>query len=259
MSAATAESVSRPVRGSGLRGLLPLVALLGLWELLGSPDAPLLPAPSAWGLAVWELVERGRLAPELLATLRTFATGVGLATVLGAALGLSLGKSPATDRALGPALEFARALPPAAMVPVATLLLGFGETAKVVVVVIAALWPVLLNTRTAVRGLDRTLIDTAHTLQLGRLDRLGKVVGPALWPSIVLGVRVAAPIALVITLLVEILVELDGLGALITESQRTFRSARAYGLIGVAGVISLVVHYLVGALERLVLGYRRSA
>jgi ABC-type nitrate/sulfonate/bicarbonate transport system permease component len=82
----------------------------------------------------------------------------------------------------------------------------------------------------------------------------------------VLGVRVAAPIALVITLLVEILVELDGLGALITESQRTFRSARAYGLIGVAGLISLVaglislvVHYLVGALETLVLGYRRSA
>lgn len=255
MSAAAGATVRRD-RGSGLHGLLPLAALLALWELVGSPDSPRLPAPSAWAPAVWQLWEAGRLGPEVLATLRTFVVGLALATALGAALGLALGGSRATDRALNPTLEFARALPPAAMVPVATLLLGFDETAKLVVVVITAIWPVLLNTRTGVRTLDRTLLDTAATLRLGRIARLRKVVGPALLPAVLLGVRVAAPIALVITLLVEILVELNGVGALITEAQRTFRSARAFGLIVVASMISLVVHSVVGALESVVFRYR---
>lgn len=255
MSAA-ARTGRRLADASGLRGLLPLVAFLAAWELVGSPDAPLLPAPSAWGPAVWQLWEAGRLGPELLATLRTFLIGFAVATLIGAAVGLLLGGSTLTDRALTPTLEFARAMPPAAIVPVATLLLGFEETTKLVVVVIAAVWPVLLNTRAAARGIDRTLLDTARVLRLGRAARLRKIVVPALLPAIILGMRVAAPIALVITLLVEILIELNGLGALITEAQRTFRSARAYGLIAVGGAISLIVYYLVGAIEARVLRFR---
>lgn len=149
-------------------------------------------------------------------------------------------------------------MPPAAVVPIATLLLGYDETMKVAVVTLAAVWAILLNTRAGVRRVDQTLLDAARSLQLGRVDRIRKVIVPALLPSIFLGVRVAAPIAVVITLLVEILTHVEGVGALIAQSQRTFQPARVYALIVVAGALSLLVNALLGAVETYAFRYRRA-
>ena len=79
---------------------------------------------------------------------------------------------------------------------------------------------------------------------------------PALAPSILLGVRVAAPVALVITLLVEIVTRVGGLGGLIALSQRNYLSGQVYGLILVAGLFSFLVNGLVALLEGAVLRNR---
>lgn len=241
---------------SRLRGLLPLAVLLAVWQIAGSPGSPYFPPPSTWGSALVGLWQDGELVKAVVATLTTFSVGLGAATMVGAVLGVVVGRSPGTDRALGPTFEFARAIPPAVMVPIATLLLGYDSTMKLAVVTLAATWAVLLNTRSGVHRIDRTLLDVARSLQLGTVDRLRKVIVPALLPSIFLGVRVAAPIALVITLLVEIVTSVDGVGALIAHSQRTFQPDRVYALIVVAGLLSLVVNAALGALEGYVFRYR---
>lgn len=227
-----------------------------VWQLIGSESSPYYPSPSAWVPALVDLWESGELWPAVTATMVTVFVSLGVATVLGALLGCLVGTSPKADRALGPTFELSRAIPPAAMVPVATLLIGYDETMKVTVVTLAAVWAVLLNTRAGVRRLDPALVDAARSLQLSRLDRVRKVVLPALFPSIFLGVRVAAPIALVITLLVEILTQVQGVGGLIAVSQRTFRSAQVYGLVVVAGAISLLLNTLVAAGEAYLFRYR---
>lgn len=242
--------------GTPLRGLLPLAAGLGVWQVLGDPGSPFFPTPASWVGAVADLWRAGDLLPAVLATLRTLSIALVVATVLGVALGILVGASRLADRALNPTFEFARAMPPAAMVPVAALLLGFDETMKVTVVTIAALWAILLNTRAGVRGLDPTLLDAARTLRLGTLARLRKVVVPALLPAIFVGVRVAAPIVVVITLLVEILTQVNGVGALIAHAQQTFQPRRVYGLIVVAGLLSLLINLLVSAAERSLLRWR---
>jgi ABC-type nitrate/sulfonate/bicarbonate transport system permease component len=216
---------------------------------MGSEASPYFPPPSTWLPALARLSHDGALWPALAATVVTVTVALGVATVLGALLGCLVGASPRADRALGPIFEVSRATPPAVMVPVATLLLGYGGTMKVTVVTLAAIWAVLLNTRAGVKQMDPVLLDTARMLRLRRLDRIGKVILPALIPSIFLGVRVAAPIALVITLLVEILTQVPGLGGLIATAQRTFRSPEVYGLVVVAGLISLSLNALVAALE----------
>ena len=237
------------MKATSVRGLLPLLLFLAAWQLLGTEGSPYFPPPSEWGPALMDLWDNGQLRPAVIATLATFSLALGVATVLGALLGFLVGTWEGADRALGPTFEFFRAMPPAAMVPVATLLIGYNEQMKVTVVTIAAVWSIMLNTRAGVRRLDPLLLDTAASLHLNRLDRIGKVVFPALLPSIFLGVRVAAPIALVITLLVEILTQVPGVGGLIATSQRTFQSDQVYGLIVVAGIISLAINMLVVALE----------
>lgn len=247
--AAPAAARRRPGLFPPLPGLLPLGLLLVLWQLTATRLPPYFPPPTEWAVGLRELWDVGLLLPAAAATVRTFGLGLGAAIALGTALGLAVGASPTVDRALRPTLEFARAMPPAAVVPIATLLLGFTATMKVVVVTSAALWSILLNTRAGVRQVDPVLLDTARSLHLRGSDRLRKVVLPALLPSVFVGVRVAAPVALVITLLVEILTRVDGIGALIGLSQRNFQFARGYGLILVAGLFSLAVNALVSTLQ----------
>jgi ABC-type nitrate/sulfonate/bicarbonate transport system permease component len=233
-----------------LQGLLPLVVVLAICELLVPDRTPYFAQPSAWATALADLWRSGTLLPAVGATLGTFLVALLVSTVLGTTLGLIVGSSRVGDRALGPTLEFARALPPAAVVPIAALLIGYNTTMKVAVVTFAGIWPILLNTRAGVRGLDPILLDTAKTLHLGTVDRARKVIVPALLPAIYLGVRVAAPLALVVTLLVEILTQVEGVGALIAVAQRNYQAAEVWGLILVCGLFSLLVNGLVSALER---------
>lgn len=232
-----------------LRGLLPLGVLLLVWQLRASDGSPYFPAPSRWITGLGDLWTNGTLWPAAMQTLSTFAVALTVATFLGTLLGLVVGASRMADRALGPTLEFARAMPPAAVVPIAALLIGYDTTMKVAVVTLAAVWSVLLNTRTGVRSLDPVLLDMARSLRLSGFDRARKCVLPALLPSIFLGVRVAAPVALVITLLVEIVTRIDGVGALMATAQRNYLSGQVYGLILVAGLFSFLVNGLVSMLQ----------
>jgi ABC-type nitrate/sulfonate/bicarbonate transport system permease component len=239
-------------RGSGfppLRGLLPLAVVLLIWELRASERSVYFPPPSDWMDGLRVLWSAGRLWPAAVETLSTFAIALAVAALVGTLLGLVVGASRNVDRALGPTLEFARAMPPAAVVPIAALLIGYETTMKVAVVAFAAVWSVLLNTRTGFRSIDPVLLDMARSLRLGPFDRARKCVLPALLPSIFLGVRVAAPVALVITLLVEIVTRIDGIGALIATAQRSYLSSQVYGLILVAGLFSFLVNGLVSLLQ----------
>lgn len=232
-----------------LRGLLPLAACLLAWQLLAGERSLYFPPPSRWIEGVSELWQRGLLGPAAAQTLSTFAVGLSLATVVGVVVGLSVGSSSRVDKALAPTFEFARAMPPAAVVPIAALLIGYDGRMKVTVVAFAAVWPVLLNTRAGMHTLDPVLLDTARCLRLSRLDTSRKCLLPALLPSISLGVRVAAPVALVITLLVEIVTRIDGIGALIATAQRSYLSGQVYGLLLVACAFSFAVNGLVSLVQ----------
>ncbi len=247
------DSADRPARFGRfevLTGLVPLALLLIVWQLVGSPDSPRFPAPSSWWPALFVRGQGEDIIPAVLDTTRTFGLGLVLATIVGVAVGIGVGVSRGADRAFGPMFEFARALPPAAMVPVATLLLGFDEPMKVAVVVLAAVWPIMLNTRSGVRNINPVLLDMARSLRLSPTSTVGRVLLPSVTPAVLLGIRVATPVALVITLLVEYLTGVNGLGALVGDAQRTFQPARVYALIVITGLISLLVNSLVRTAEQ---------
>ena len=239
-----------------VRGLLPLALFLAIWQLIGNPHSPYFPPPSQWWDGVNSLLSQGKLFPAVGATLEAFMIALVLATVIGSILGFLMGAAGRVDRALSSTLEFLRSMPSAAVVPVFVLIIGYNLRMKVTVVVFAAVWPVLLSTRSAARKANPLINDVARTLRLSRPTRLGKVVLPSMLPAILLGVQVAAPITLIITLLVEILTNVSGLGALLATAQNNFESAEVYGLVAVAGVIAVLLNFAVKMLEAYLTRYR---
>jgi ABC-type nitrate/sulfonate/bicarbonate transport system permease component len=236
-----------------LRGVLPLLVALVAWQLLQQGPSPYYPAPSQWWRETWPLIAGRELGPALSATLQTFAAALVLATALGGAAGVLIGMSRRTRRAVGPLLEFLRTIPPPAVVPLAVLFLGYDERMKLLVVTFAAVWPILLNTSSAVTHIDPLLTDVARSLRMSRADRVRKIVVPAAVPGLLLGVRIALPLAVIVTLLVEMLISAPGVGSLVVAAQRSFQSARVFGLLVLVGLVGFVLNAAFVVIEGLIM------
>ncbi len=239
-----------------MRGLLPLVLFLAAWQAFGPAQSPYFPPPSTWWTSVVELAQRGRLGPAVVATLASFAYGLVTAAVVGGLIGVAIGISRHASRALGPLLEFCRALPPPVVVPVAILLFGYGQNLKLFVIAWAAAWPILLNTASATSLINPLLLDVGRTFRLGTSTTLAKITAPAILPGFLLGVRVAVPLAIIITLLVEMLTLVPGIGSLIVRAQREYQSAQVYGLLVLVGALGFLLNNGFALLEGFLLRHR---
>jgi sulfonate transport system permease protein len=234
------------LRGAApIRGLLPLVLGLLLWQALGSQMPPYFPPPLAWMFALRDLAISGKLLPAVVTTLGNFAMALMLSVLIGSSLGILLGRSRLLDRLLGPTLEFGRTMPAGAMVPVAVLIMGYTSSMMLFVVVLTSFWPILLNTRSAARRISQDRLDTARVLRLTWWDTQRKILLPSVLPSIQLGTQIAAPVTLIIVLLVEILTQVSGIGREIALAQSVFRSATVYGLVVLTGLFGLTVNWVI--------------
>ena len=250
-----------PVRGGGdqptpappvtaLRGLLPIGVALAALQVTASRDSLSVPPPSEWARAIGRMASVGQLAPAATHTLATFAFGLLMAVIVGVTVGVLIGRSVAMDRLLSPTIDFIAAIPGAALVPVAVLLLGPDLVSGIVVVALIVSWPILLNTAAAMRAIPVVRLEMAVTIGLSPINRWLKVVFPSLLPGIMLGLRFAASLAVIITLLVDIFSAGTGIGRLLVESQQHFDSAAAWGLLLIVGGFGYLMSVVTSSSER---------
>ncbi|HEU4808423.1 MAG TPA: ABC transporter permease subunit [Homoserinimonas sp.] len=239
-----------------LRGLLPLVGGLILWQFLGPEKSVYFPKPLLWVEQIVRLWNDGTLPRALADSIATFLISLVAATIIGSLLGALVGRYILFDRMFGPLFEFFRVLPPAAIVPLAVLIAGYSQDMKVGVVVLSAVWPILLQVRAAARALDPILFDVSRVLRQNRRQTFTRVLLPSLTPAILQGLRLATPIILIIVLLVEIVTRINGLGGQIQQATENYQSAAVYGLLVVTGLLVLAVNSIVGAVEGWLLRYR---
>ncbi len=231
-------------------GLTPLVIFLAYWQVFGTPRDPRFPPPSDWIAALVGPSQSSVIPAALGSTMTAFVYALLISTIVGAALGLLLGMSRRSSRALGPGLEVLRVLPPPTLVPVAVLLIGATTSTTVLVAVFGAIWPVMFNTAAAVGSIPDVRIEMSRTLGLSQRERITKVVLPSLIPGITLGVRVAAPLCLVVVLVAEMLASTGGIGHLLIQAQRSYSAASVFGLLALVGGMGLVLSLLVFIIER---------
>lgn len=230
---------------AALRGFLPLAIGLVIWELIPSAEgSPFFPPPSEWLAAVRDNYELREIFDELASTLRSVVVGVLVATAIGAVVGIAIGFFRVVRLSLSTTMEFLRALPAPVIIPIAVLAFGQTETMKVFCVAFASVWPVLLNTASAASSTDVLLLDAARTFHLSRAQQVRKIVLPSTIPSILLGVRVALPVAVILTILVEMLGSNVGIGSLLIQAQRAYQSADAFGLLFIVGIFGYALNAL---------------
>ncbi len=230
-----------------------ILALIALWEIApraGLVDATFLPPLSEVAVAWWGLAGDGQLADHTQASLIRSFGGFGIAVAVAVPLGLLIGWYRPLADFLGPLLEVLRNTAALALLPVFVLLLGIGETSKVSIVVYACLWPVLLNTISAVRNADPTLIRLARSMDLSTPRLFQKVILPASVPAIFTGIRLAGAVSILVLVAAEMIGAKAGLGYLINASQFNFAIPQMYAGIVTISAIGVAFNQLLVTVER---------
>jgi NitT/TauT family transport system permease protein len=148
------------------------------------------PPPAEVLGAAWALLNSPKLGDHLSASLLRVFSGFLVASVVGVALGLVIGRSRLAEDALLVPLEVLRPIPAVAWIPLAILMFPSSEMSMVFITFTGALFPVLLNTIHGVENIDARLIASARSLGSGRLAIFTEVVLPGAAPSIVTGLSI---------------------------------------------------------------------
>lgn len=232
---------------------LPALLVLAWWLATRDTTNFYLTTPGELWETFLETWFGGRFAADVLPSLARFAAGTGLAIVLGIAIGVPIGQVRWLRRYTEPLFEFFRAIPPPVLVPVLMLLVGVGDSMKVLVIVSGAIWPVLLNTIEGVRALDPVLSDTSRSYGISGAARLRYVVLPAAAPQIITGVRQSLSIGLILMVISEMFASSEGLGFTIVTFQRTFAVPEMWSGVLLLGLIGFAVSLVFQFCERRIL------
>jgi ABC-type nitrate/sulfonate/bicarbonate transport system permease component len=190
---------------------------------------------------------------EVLPSLSRLAVGILASIAVGVAAGTGIGLVPWLRDLTEPVLEFFRAIPPPALIPIVLLLLGITDTMKIAVIIFGAVWPVLLNTIDGVRATDGVMTETARAFCVTRWQRLWYLVLPAASPRIMTGVRQALSVALILMVISEMFASSSGLGYRIVYFQRNYLIAESWSGIVLLGLTGVLLAVLFGFVERRVL------
>jgi sulfonate transport system permease protein len=184
----------------------------------------------------------GALFDNMLVSLRRSGIAFGIAVSLAIPLGLFMGSFRRFEDVVDSLLQLFRQTSALAIYPIFILLLGLGETSKVMLICWAAFFPVLLNTISGVKLVDRRLIEMARVFGASRVDIFKRVVLPAATPAIFVGLRLSATIALLLLVAAEMIGANRGLGFMIINSQYNFQIPMMFAAIVLLALIGLVIN-----------------
>lgn len=240
---------------SALRAGVALLSLALAYEAVarfGSFPAALLPTLPKIGSTLVSMLADGSMLAHVSSTLSRVLTGFGLAVAIAVPLGILMGRFGTVERFFLPLVSALMPIPSLAWVPVFILWFGIGSTVAILIVLYAALFPMILNTWTGVRSVNPLWLRAAGAMGAGEGSLFWRVILPGAFPFIITGMRQAFVRAWIAVVGAEMLAASDwGLGWVIFDAKEFLNADIMIAALIVIGVIGFAFERLVfGSLER---------
>lgn len=224
--------------------MLGLVLGAGVWEFVGRHTQAVSFAPfSKTVTALWHLTTDGELAHALRSSLEIFGSGLAIAIVIGFLLGLVMARMETIRVGLEPYVAMLYATPMVALIPFVLAVFGFEFRAKLIVVVLFGVWPILINTVEGARSINAELLEVANSYRSTERQLWVHVIVPYTLPYTMTGIRQAIARCLVGVIASEFLLAANGLGSLILVYTQRFNTAY---VLAVVLTITLLATALMG-------------
>ncbi|MEU0570031.1 ABC transporter permease subunit [Nonomuraea sp. NPDC005983] len=244
--------------------LIPVV--LVAWELVTKSAAnPYFPPPTQIASHMYELwfsgpyiltdEAVGNWVPSLVRVIGSWSAAV----VIGVTLGVAIGRIGQLADYIDPLVEFGRAVPPPAMLPVFLVLFTMGTQVQVATIIFGIIWPILLNSIDGARSVDRLQIETATVFGVSASLRFFRIILPAASPKIFAGLRLSVSLALILMVVSELKASTEGIGYLLSLASDNVDFPAIWGGVVVLGVLGYVLNSLFLMAERRMLRWHRGA
>ena len=217
--------------------IISVAILILIWQLLfmvSSFDAALFPSPKMALDALIEMIQNGKLFENIKTSMFRFAAGYISSVAVAVVLGL-------------------RPISPTAWMPFIVLLFGIGDMPAVVIIFIAAFFPVLISTVGAVANIDPIYLKVAKNFGIKQPELTWKVILPAAFPQIANGIHLALGTAWIFLVAGEMVGAQSGLGYQIIDARNNIRADILLATIFVIGVIGILLDGLLKLIEKQIL------
>jgi NitT/TauT family transport system permease protein len=266
------STVTRPGRASAgelLRGrMLPwistpvlLVAVIAGWKLVIAvfTISPfVLPQPEQVVTGMADVVTSRGFADHLRVTLTETLVGFAIALILGVGMGAVLGRITWLERALRPLIVASQVVPKVALVPLFIVWFGFGMTSKIVIVVILAFFPIMLNTLLGVRSVEPGHRDVMRGLNAGRWATFWRLDYHSTMPYVFAGMEIGIVFAIIGAVIGEYLGGNQGLGYLVVVSLNNLNAQQLFAVIMILTLIGFALFLAVLGLKKLFIPWHES-
>ena len=259
---ATASSgvgpVARRRRGAGAAsrkatlGVIGFAAAIVAWWLLAWAGAGngRIPMPSEVATATQRMFAEQQLLLDIRVSLTRVLIGVAIGSGLALPVGYLLAWFKPCREMFEPLVNFGRALPPIALIPLAIPIFGIGESARISILVFAAFFSAVIVLFEGISSVDPVLVRAARALGANRWEIFAKVAVPAAVPHVFTAVRVAIGVSWATLVAAELIASEQGLGAVIKDASNFNRMADVCVGIIMIGVCALLMDAVLKLAQR---------
>ena len=229
-------------------GATVILSLFAAWEIAartGLVDPMFSSSPSAVVLTGITMINDGTLARHFLASFKIYVVGVGLSILLGVPIGVAAGWFKWVNRAFSPLISAFYTMPRIALMPVFIIWFGLGMEAKVALVLMSAIFPLLVNMQVAMQNIDPEFKRVGVAYGASQWQLFRTVALPSSVPFLLTGLRLSMGRGMLGVIAAEIFGGAEGLGYLIQYAGATFQIDVVFvGVVVIAGFGVIVDHSL---------------
>ncbi len=214
-------------RDKSTLGIVPIVIFLLLWEIAARknlfPGNFYFPSFSTVMNEFYYLAVNGLLGKNFFSSLSRIFIGFSLGTIAGLVVGILMGWNYLFDRTLSPIISLFYPIPALGWLPLLMLWLGIGEILPITIIFICSFFPIVYNTSTGIKTVDKDYIKVAKTLGAKDRDILFSVVFPLALPNIFTGLKLESGMAWRVIVAAEMVAIPTGIGALMMRAESLMR------------------------------------
>jgi NitT/TauT family transport system permease protein len=219
-----------------------LIVALAIWEAVGRLTNPLfLSTPLLTFYALSDMVVNGLIQPRIVTTLRTFLLGLAISVAAGIPIGIVVGYFKRVRLSTEHFITALYSTPYVAWTGLIILWFGIGEEARTVMVVMASIWPMVINTMYGVAYIDDSFLEVGKAFGCNSRQMLQKIILAGSDPIKASGIRRAGGRAIVGALVAEMFLQLVGLGGMIVRYSDLLKADYVLALIIVVMVLGLAL------------------
>ena len=208
-------------------GIVPVIIFLGIWEAIAHLNLTsgrfFFPPFSEVLKEFYFLTINGLLGDNFFSSLTRVIIGFSLGTILGVFTGIMMGWKNIIDKALNPIISLLYPIPALGWLPLLMLWIGINEFLPIMIIFICSFFPVLYNTVTGIKNVNRNYIQVARTLGASDLKIIFTVVLPLALPNIFTGLRLESGMAWRVIIAAEMVAIPTGIGALMMRAESLLR------------------------------------